>query len=81
MRNVLIACVVVAIVLAVLFIPMVPVQETYTETEPYQHVITEVESYEREANYEVVSATLKGETELFGRGVYHVLEVVVENMV
>lgn len=81
MRKVLIACIAVAvIVLAVLFIPMVPVQETYTETEPYEHVITEVEYYEREANYEVVSATLNEEMELLGRGVYHVFEVVVENI-
>ena len=70
MRNVLIACVVVVIVLAVLLIPMVPVQETYTETEPY----------ERRAQYEVVSTTLKEETELLGRGVYHVSEVVVKNI-
>ena len=80
MRKVLIMCMVVAVVLAVLFIPMVPVQETYTETEPYERVITEVVPYEREAEYEVVSTTLKEEMELFGRGVYHVLEVVVRNI-
>jgi hypothetical protein len=80
MRNVLIACVVVAVVLAVSFIPMVPVQETYTDTEPYQHVITEVESYEREAQYQVVSATLTQHWEPLGREIYHASEVTVKNI-
>ena len=38
------------IIIAVLFIPMIPIKEAYSETE----------EYEREATYEVVSVTLKG---------------------
>lgn len=55
--------------IVVLFIPMIPIDATYTETEPY----------DREARYEVVSQDLTKEYELFGRGYYHRLTVVVRN--
>jgi len=51
-----------------LFIPIIPVEVTYTEVEPY----------ERLATYEVVSATLTPGWD-FERGVYHTFEVTVKN--
>jgi len=45
--------IVVAVIITILFIPMIPVKEAYSMTE----------EYEREAKYEVVSATLKEENE------------------
>jgi len=45
--------IVVAVIVTLLFIPMIPVKEAYSMTE----------EYEREAKYEVVSATLKEENE------------------
>lgn len=59
----------VALIVVVLFVPIIPV------TVPY----TEIESYEREARYEVVSATLKAGFDL-ARGVYHTSEVVIKNI-
>jgi len=68
-RNLIISLVVAVIVIA-LFIPIIPVSVTYSETEPYN----------RSAKYEVVSATLKEELELFGRWTYHASEVVIKNI-
>ena len=45
--------IVVAVIITILFIPMIPVKEAYSMTE----------EYEREAKYEVVSVTLKEENE------------------
>ncbi len=61
---------VVAIIITILFIPMIPVKEAYSETEEYG----------REARYEVASVTFTEESELPGRGVYHVSTVVVKNI-
>jgi len=52
------------IIITILFIPMIPVKEAYSETEEYG----------REARYEVASVTFKQE------GVYHVSTVVVKNI-
>lgn len=46
--------IVAAIITTILFIPMIPIKEAYSETE----------EYEREAIHEVVSATLKGNASL-----------------
>jgi len=55
-------------VVALLFIPFIPVRETYRELEPY----------DRPATYEVQSATLTQGWDL-SRGVYHVFKVVLKN--
>ena len=69
-KNLIIGVIVVAVVVIVLFVPIIPVEVTYSETEPYNRL----------AKYEVVSATLKEELELFGKGVYHASIVVVKNI-
>jgi hypothetical protein len=69
-RNLIMSIIVVAVVIVVLFIPMIPVDVTYSETEPFNRL----------AKYEVVSATLKEELELFGRWTYHASEIVVKNI-
>jgi hypothetical protein len=45
--------IVVAVIITILFVPMIPVKEAYSMTE----------EYEREAKYEVVSVIFKGENE------------------
>ena len=69
-KNLIIGVIVVAVIVIVLFIPMIPVEVAYSETE----------SYERDAKYEVVSAILKEELELLGRWIYHASEIVVKNI-
>jgi len=69
-KKLIAGVIVVAVVVIVLFIPMMPVEVAYSETEPYNRL----------AEYQVVSATLKEEFELFGRGVYHASEIVVKNI-
>ena len=69
-RKLIIGIIAVAVILAILFVPMIPVSVAYNETEPY----------DRLAKYEVVSATLKEEYELLGRGVYHASIIVVKNI-
>ena len=69
-KNPTTAIVVAVIVITVLFIPMIPVKEAYSETEEYG----------REARYEVALVTFTEESELPGRGVYHVSAVVVKNI-
>ena len=69
-KKIIIGVIVVAVILVVLFIPILPIEESYNETE----------SYNRLAKYEVVSATLTEELELFGRGVYHRSTIVVKNI-
>jgi hypothetical protein len=69
-KGLIVGIVVLAVVLVILFIPMIPVDATYNETEPY----------DRLATYQVVSATLTQEYELLGRGVYHRSTVVVKNI-
>lgn len=49
-KPLIVGIIVAAVIITVLFIPMIPVKEAYSETE----------EYEREAKYEVVSVTLKG---------------------
>ena len=53
LKNLTTAIIVAVIVMAVLFIPMIPVKEDYNQTE----------EYEREAMYEVVSVTLEEQNE------------------
>lgn len=60
----------VAAIIIVLFVPMIPVNVAYSETEPY----------DRLAKYELVSATLKEELEIFGRWTYHASEIVIKNV-
>jgi len=48
-KLLIVGIIVVAVIITVLFIPMIPVKEAYSETE----------EYEREAKHEVVLATLK----------------------
>ena len=69
-KKLIAGVIVVAVVVIVLFIPMIPVEVAYSETEPYNRL----------AEYQVVSSTLKEEFELFGRGVYHASEIVVKNI-
>lgn len=72
---------VVAVVAVVLFIPMMPVEEAYADTEYYDHVeeYTELESFERECKWEQVSSALKEEYELLGRGFYCDYTVTLKN--
>jgi len=70
LRKLIIGITVFVVVLVVLFIPMIPTEEAYSETE----------EYERKAKYEVVSANLKEELELLGRWVYHASIIVVKNI-
>ena len=69
-KGLIVGAIALAVVIVVLFIPMVPVDATYNETEPYN----------RSAKYEVTSATLTQEFELLGRGVYHRSTVIVKNI-
>jgi len=69
-KKIILGVIVVAVILVVLFIPILPTEESYNETE----------SYNRLAKYEVVSATLTEEFELFGRGIYHRTTLVVRNI-
>jgi hypothetical protein len=69
-KGLIVGVIVLTVVVVVLFVPMIPVDATYNETEPYDRLGT----------YQVVSATLTQEYELFGRGVYHRNTVVVKNI-
>jgi hypothetical protein len=69
-KGLIIGIVFLAVIIVVLFIPMIPVDTTYNDTEPYDRLGT----------YQVVSATLTQEYELLGRGVYHRSTVVVKNI-
>jgi len=69
-KGLIVGIIVLAVVLVILFIPMIPVDATYNDTEPY----------DRLATYQVTSATLTQEFELFGRGVYHRSTIVVKNI-
>jgi hypothetical protein len=69
-RKLVICIIVVVAIITVLFIPMIPVDVAYSETEPYSRL----------GKYEVVSATLKEELEIFGRWTYHASEVVIKNI-
>jgi len=68
-KGLIVGIVVLAVILVILFIPMIPADATYNDTEPYN----------RQATYQVVSATLTQEFELIGRGVYHRSTIVVRN--
>ncbi len=52
-KNLIIGVIVVAMITIVLFVPMIPVEVTYSEIEPYEETetYTEFSSYEREATY------------------------------
>jgi hypothetical protein len=69
-KGLIVGIIVLVVVLVILFIPMIPVDATYNETEPY----------DRLATYQVTSATLTQEYELIGRGVYHRSTVIVKNI-
>jgi len=69
-KKLIAGVIVVAVVVIVLFIPMIPVEVAYSETEPYNRL----------AEYQVVSSTLTQEFELFGRGVYHRSTVVIKSI-
>lgn len=68
-KGLIIGIAVLVVILTVLFIPMIPIEETYSETEPYNRLAT----------YEVTSASLKENFEWFGKWVYHRSTVVVKN--
>jgi hypothetical protein len=68
-KNRIIGVVVVAVVLVFLLIPFIPIEEAYSETEPYNRL----------CKYQVTSTSLTEELELFGRGVYHRSTIVVKN--
>lgn len=59
----------VAVIAIFLFIPIIPVDVTYSETEPYSRL----------AEYEVVSAFLREGWD-FTRGTYHTSEVTIKNI-
>lgn len=69
-KNLIIGVIAVAVVVIILFIPMIPVEVSYTEIEPYTRL----------AKYEVVSATLKEELEPLGRWIYHASIIEVKNI-
>jgi len=69
-RNLIISIIIAVAIITVLFMPMIPVDVAYSETEPYNRL----------AEYEVVSATLKEELEIFGRWTYHASEIVIKNV-
>jgi hypothetical protein len=69
-KALIIGVIALVVTLVILFIPMIPVDATYNDTEPY----------DRLGKYEVVSATLTQEYELLGRGVYHRSTVIVKNI-
>lgn len=52
-----------------MFIPMIPTEETYNETEPFNRLAT----------YQVDSAAFSEELELLGRGVYHRSTIIIRN--
>jgi len=63
-KKLIIGIIVLAVIITILFIPMIPVKEAYSQTE----------EYEREAKYEVVSVTFKEEDD------HHVSTAVVKNI-
>lgn len=67
-RELIVGIIVLAVVLAILFIPMIPVDTTYNSTEPY----------ERFATYQVISATTTEGFDLT-RGVYQTVAVQITN--
>lgn len=69
-KGLIVGIIVLAVVLVILFIPMIPADAPYNDTEPY----------DRLATYQVTSATLTQEFELIGRGVYHRSTIVVKNI-
>ena len=69
-RKLILGIIIIVVVLAFLLIPMIPVDATYKETEPYNRLAT----------YEVTSAVLTQELELLGRGIYHRSTVVVKSI-
>lgn len=71
-RKLAIISITIAIVI-ILFIPMIPIEEAYTETEPY----TETENYEREATYVIDARNLEEKWGFFD--VYIQSDVVVRN--
>jgi hypothetical protein len=66
--GLIVGIIVLAVVLVILFIPMIPSDATYSETEPYNRLAT----------YDVVSATLTEGWDL-SRGTYHTYTIVVRN--
>lgn len=68
-RWLIISIIFLAVIIVVLFAPLIPVVETYSETEPYT----------RECLYEVVSARLRESWDLV-RGTYHISEVTIKNI-
>jgi len=67
-KGLIVGIIVLAVVLIILFIPMIPVDATYNETEPY----------DRLATYDVVSSSLTEGWDL-SRGTYHTSTIVVRN--
>ena len=67
-KKIIIGIVIVAVVIVVLFVPMIPVEESYNETEPYNRLAT----------YDVVSATLTEGWNLV-IGTYHTSEIAIRN--
>ena len=62
----------------IFLLPIIPVEEAYTEIEPYQESYSDVEQYNRKAKYSVLKAVLSEEWSL-SLGVYHTLSVEVQN--
>jgi hypothetical protein len=67
-RGLIAGVIIIAVILVILFIPIIPVDATYNETEPYNRLAT----------YQVVSANLREDWDL-SRGTYHTSEIVVRN--
>jgi hypothetical protein len=68
-KKLIAGIIVVAVIVIFLFLPMIPVEVAYSETEPYNRL----------AKYQVVSATLREGWDL-ARGTYHTSEIVVKNI-
>lgn len=78
-RTLIIGVIVVAVIMVILFIPMIPIKVAYSDTEPYEETetYTETESYEREATYVVEDYKLQEKLRWFD--VYVQSDVTVRN--
>lgn len=63
----------------VMNIPLVDVQEAYTELEPYEEQYIDLETFSRDCKYRLIDATLESHISL-SIGIYHTLTVFVQNI-
>jgi len=80
-KKIIAAVLVVAVIVMALFMPIIPIEETYADIEYFDRVedYTELESFARLCRYEEVSSDLTEEFEILGRGFYHVYTIALKN--